>query len=69
MDALLAFQARTHIIENQLTCPASGASDTAPLGAPSKMLQTAMLRQLEESRRALPTDLQDTSKLSISVAE
>ena len=62
LDALLAFQARTHIIENQLTCPATGAADAAPLGAPSKMLQTAMLRQLEEIRRAMPETLQKSSE-------
>lgn len=67
LDMLLALQVKCQIITNQLTN--SGVDE--PMGGPSTVLLTALLAQLNDIRRNLPTQIQNqvTAQLYLYDAE
>jgi hypothetical protein len=63
MDILLITQVKCHIIGNTLSCPlADEAGEMSNTKAPSDILASALLRQLNDIQQRLPARIQSQSQ-------
>ncbi|KAL6815337.1 hypothetical protein GGI42DRAFT_338665 [Trichoderma sp. SZMC 28013] len=56
LDILLTTQIRCQLITNGITCPINQNMETEGCNPPSRLLYTALLKQLDDIRQSLPDD-------------